>query len=386
MNLAKLQSVHDFKRAARRRLPRIVFDYVEGGTEDESCLDRNAEALDRINLLPRYLIDVRSTSQKTGLLGRNYELPFGIAPMGMAGMVRHGADLMMAGAARAANIPFVLSGVATESIEAAAERAGDNLWVQIHASRDPAVNKAQIDRALAVGVETMILTIDVPVTAKRERDLRNGWVRPYTPSASAVIEAAFHPAWVLGYLRSGLPYFENWRAHAPAGSTALGVAAYLATQVPASPAWADLARFRSWWPGQLLLKGVLVPEDAARARESGVDGLIVSNHGGRQLDTAPAPITMLPAIRRAVGPDFPLIFDSGIRRGSDIVKALAAGADFTLVGRAIAYGVAAGGEAGASRVIDILCNELHRAQAQLGRPAIVDIDNAVLAGFNAPIA
>jgi len=378
MNIEKIQSVRDFKQLARRRLPRIVFDYLEGGTEDERCLARNHEALDRIALLPRYLVDARATNQKTTLLGRSYDLPFGIAPMGMAGIIRHRADLHMAQAAASAHIPFVLSGVASASIEAAAEVAGANLWIQIHAARDSDITRAQIERARTAGVETLVLTVDVPVTAKRERDIRNGWVRPYRPAAAAVVEAIRHPAWVAGYLRHGLPFFENWRAYAPPGSTALGVATYLSTQVPASPSWADLPHFRDGWSGRLLLKGILSPEDAIRAKESGIDGLIVSNHGGRQLDTSPTAIAMLPAIRRSVGPDFPLIFDSGIRRGSDVIKALASGADFTLVGRAMAYGCAVGGEAGVSRVIAILRNELHRTQAQIGRPNLQDIDASAL--------
>jgi L-lactate dehydrogenase (cytochrome)/(S)-mandelate dehydrogenase len=360
----------DLRRLARRRLPRIIFDYVEGGVDDEAALGRNPEAFARFRLMPRYMVDVTKRSQTTELFGRTYASPFGIAPTGMAGIVRRDADLMLAEAAAAANVPFILSGVSTSSIEAVAKAAQGRAWYQLYIAHDRTISQTMIGRAHDAGIETLVVTVDVPTHGKRERNIRNGWVRPYRPTLPAMIETLAHPQWLAEYLRHGLPYFENWVRHAGPGASPKAIAGFLAAQMPCSQTWTDIEAFRHMWPGKLVVKGIMHPADAVRAVELGADGVVVSNHGGRQLDRGPAAIDAFPAVEAAVGDRATLMMDSGIRRGADIVTALCLGARFTFVGRATLYGVTAAGRRGASRALDILRNELDLVLAQIGCPDV----------------
>ncbi len=367
--LEKIVNIDDLRLAAKARLPRLAFDFIEGGVEGETCLRRNEEAFRQYRLLPRYLVDVSSRDQSTTLFGKRYDSPFGICPTGGAGLWRPQADDMLAQAAKAANIPSAMSCASTSTIETAFRHAPGHMWFQLYASRDRSISHKMIEQVGKLGVETLVVTVDVPVAPRRERNMRNGFTRPMRKSVRTVMDGLRRPAWLRGYLRAGggTPMMANWLPHAREGATADDVADVFAANTPAGDhTWHDIETYRKIWPGNLVIKGILHPQDAVRATAAGVNGIIVSNHGGRQLDYAPSPIEVLPAIRAAVGPDQVLMIDSGIRRGSDILVALCLGAQFAFIGRAALYGVAAYGLPGAEKAIDILRREIDINLAQLG--------------------
>jgi (S)-mandelate dehydrogenase len=374
MKVDQAVNIEDLRTLAKRYLPRIVFDFIEGGAEDEHCIDRNEAAFARHRLVPRYLVDVSKCDQSAKLFDHTYASPFGIAPTGLAGLSRPGADLMLAEAAAAANIPFVMSGSSTASIEAAAQIAPAHTWYQLYAARDPKISEDLIRRARDVGLSTLVLTVDAPLESKRERNIRNRFELPLKLRWSTVAEALTHPVWIAGYLRHGMPRFENWARYAGADADAEAVGRFVASQTHAPVTWRDLEGFRRLWPRHLVVKGIMHRDDAIRAAETGVDGIIVSNHGGRQLDRAPAPLEVFPAIRAAVGDKVTLMLDSGVRRGADILTALCLGARFVFVGRATLYGAAAGGLPGVRRAIDILRNEINRVMGQIGCPKLEQLD------------
>jgi L-lactate dehydrogenase (cytochrome)/(S)-mandelate dehydrogenase len=378
VRLDRCLSIEDLHRTAKRRLPRVIYDFVAGGAEDEACLDRNCRDLQAVRLLPRYLVDIARRDLSLPLFGRHQALPFGIAPTGMAALVRRDADLILAEAAREAGIPFILSGASNASIEAVA-RVNPGAWLQLYVPSRDDITEDILRRAEEAGLDTLVVTADVPVNAKRERNIRSGWVRPYKPTPAIMAEALLHPAWVAENLRHGMPMMQTFQPYAPAGASAREVAAFYATVSPHSFAWGVAEGFRRRWRGKLVIKGLLHPEDARRARDLGVDGIIVSNHGGRQLDRAASAIAALPAIVAAVGDDITVMMDSGIRRGADVLAALCLGARFCFVGRATLYGVAAAGLPGARRAIEILRGEIDLVAAQLGCPRIADLDASWLA-------
>ena len=361
-------NIDDLKRMAKRRLPKIMFDFIEGGVEDEVGLRTNANAFREQRLVPRYYVDTSKREQRATLLGRSYASPFGIAPTGMAGAFRKDAELYLAEAAAAADIPYLMSGASNASMEQGAKLAPKNLWYQIYGAKNRTFQLDLVKRAKDLGLSTIAVTCDVPVSSNRERNRRNGFVRPLRMTLPTILEAMLHPAWVINYYRQGgLPMLGNWQRYAASGASPDDVADLFATQTPdPSQGWADLEAIRNAWPGKLLVKGVMHPEDARIATSMGVDGLIVSNHGGRQLDMMPSPLDMLPMIRAAVGPDVPLLLDSGVRRGSDIVAALCMGADFVLTGRATLYGATAGGLDGVKKAVSILQREIDLVLGQLG--------------------
>ncbi|HYZ23675.1 MAG TPA: alpha-hydroxy acid oxidase [Rhodopila sp.] len=368
-------NIDDLKRIAKRRLPRIMFDFIEGGVEDEVGLRTNAQAFRDVRLVPRYYIDTSKRQQTATLFGHDFSSPFGIAPTGLAGAFRKDAELFLAQAAHELNIPYLMSGAANVSMETAARLAPKNLWYQIYGARDRSFQLDLVRRATDLGLSTIAVTCDVPVSSNRERNRRNGFVRPLRMTLPTILEAMLHPEWVINYFRhGGLPMFANWESYAAAGSTPAQVADLFATQTPdPSQTWKDLEAIRAAWPGKLLLKGVMHPEDARLAIGMGVDGLIVSNHGGRQLDNMPSSLEMLPMIRAAVGPDVPLLLDSGVRRGSDIVAALCMGADFVLTGRATLYGATAGGLEGVKKAVAILQREIDLVMGQIGAVRLDDL-------------
>jgi L-lactate dehydrogenase (cytochrome)/(S)-mandelate dehydrogenase len=273
---------------------------------------------------------------------------------------------MLARAASHAGIPFVLSGAGTASIEAAAHVAPEHTWFQLYVSREQRITEDLVRRARDAGIHQLVVTVDVPVHSNRERDVRNGFVPPVKPTLSAVGNALLHPAWLMQMLRHGLPRFESWAPYAAPGASAKQIADLFTSQIPFTQTWRDLARLRAIWPGALIVKGVLHAADAQRAVAAGVDGIWISNHGGRVLDCAPSAMTMLPLIRQAVGPDVAVMVDGGVRRGSDVIKALALGADFVFAGRPMMYGVAAAGQAGADKALSILQREMQLTVCQLG--------------------
>ncbi|MDX2202392.1 MAG: alpha-hydroxy acid oxidase [Hyphomicrobiaceae bacterium] len=360
----------DLRKLAKRRLPKIAFDWIEGGLEDEDGLARNYSSLRDVRLVPRYGIDVTTRDQRAELFGRTYAGPLGIAPTGLAALFRPGADLMLAEAARKANVPFIMSGAGTGLIEDLGRIAPEHGWYQLYCAKDRAISEDQVKRVRDAGLSTLVITVDVPVGSKRERNLRNGFSRPLKLTLRTKLEACLHPAWLMEFMRSGVPVFSNWAKYAPPGATPDEVADFVAQQTPSPCSWADIEGFRRLWPGKLVIKGIMHPDDAVRCAAIGVDGVMVSNHGGRQLDKSPGPIEVLPAIVAAAGDKLTVMYDSGIRRGSDVVAALCLGARYVFVGRATLYGTAAAGVAGATRALDIFRDEIDRTMAQIGAPDI----------------
>ena len=373
-------SIGDLRRLARRRLPRVLFECIESGAEDEHGIARNLTAFHRHQLLPRHLVDVSSRDQATTVFGRTYASPFGIAPTGIAALFRRGADEMLAQAAVAGGVPYVMSGSSFAAIERVAEIAPQNTWYQLYATRDHAIAQDVVRRAKDAGMTTLVLTVDQPVSPKAERDRRNGFGIPLKLKLPILLEALTHPAWAVEYLRhGGMPMLETWAAYAPAGASAQEVAVFRRRQTPCVQTWRDVETLRTLWPGPLVVKGVMHSDDAVRAAELGVDGVIVSNHGGKALDRAPATIDMLAAVAAAAGDKLTVMVDSGVRRGSDIVIAKCLGAQFVFVGRAALYGVTAGGIAGVSRAIDILREEIDMTLALIGCPSFAQLGRQFLA-------
>ena len=371
--LSRILTIADMRKAAQRRLPRVIFDFVDGAAEDELGKAHNTDALDAVRVTPNYLIDIGKRSQKTDLFGQTWDRPVGIAPTGMSNLLWPNADLCLARAALAANAPYILSTAATTSIEDIGKATEGRFWFQLYAQSDRETNLDLIRRAREAGAQALVLTVDAPYPGKRERDMRNGFVLPLRMTPKMLLDGARHPGWAMRFLANPLPRLATIAAYAPDNATAGTLAAFMAARISQTLTWDDLAWIRDVWEKPFILKGLQSPADAVRAKDLGVNGIIVSNHGGRQLDAAPAPVSVLPAIRAAVGPEMALILDSGIRRGSHIGRALALGADFTLVGRATLYGVAAAGQPGAARSLDILRDEFDRFQAQTGCPDISDI-------------
>jgi len=380
MRIDQAVNIEDLHRMAKRRLPKIAFDFIEGGLEDERGLERNTSAFHKHQLLPRYLVDVSTRDQRATLFGHTYASPFGISPTGGASLFRDGADLMLAGAAVEANIPYIMSGASNASIEAAAKVAPNNTWYQLYAPRDPRVCADLIRRTADAGLGALVLTVDTPVGAKRERNIRNGFAnvrgglsQALSLKPSILVEAMTHPGWIVEYFRrgGGTPMLQNWQPYAPAGSDAEAVYKHSALLRPFNAqTWRDLENYRRMFPRALVVKGIMDPADALRTAEIGCDGIIVSNHGGRQLDQAPASLDVLPAIKAAVGDKITVMLDSGVRRGADILIALCLGAQFCFMGRPTLYGAAAGGLAGVKKAVDILRGEIDLVMGQIGCPSL----------------
>ena len=370
--------IDDLRKAASRRIQRIVFDFVAGGAGHDTGVRENVDAFDRIRLVPRALVDIAKIDLSRELFGRSWGLPFGFAPVGFANLVWPGADEALARAAAAANIPYTLSTAGSTSIERIAAVAPDNAWFQLYVLKDDKVNDDLVARAAAAGNGVLLVTVDVPVNGRRLRNLRNGFSLPLKATPKLALDLASRPAWCLAAARTGMPRLGNMEKYAPPNSPALKVAQVFTTQGGGRLDWSVMARIRKMWPRRMVIKGLSAPEDAVRAREIGVDGLLVSNHGGRELEGSIATIEALPAIRAAVGPDFPVLIDSGIRTGEHILKALAAGATFVLVGRAAMFGMGGAGAAGAQMVIDILRAEMLDVAAHLGVVSMAELSPAYL--------
>ncbi len=364
--MAHLITVEDYRKLAARRLPRMVFDYLDGGAEGERGLARNLGAFANVRLRPRRLVDVSRRDLSIELFGRRQNLPLVIAPTGLNGALWPDRDVLLARAAAAAGIPFVLSTAATTTIEDVADRAGGDLWFQLYVVQRP-LAEALTKRALAAGYKTLVLTVDVSVNGKRERDLRNGFAIPFRPSARSVLDAARRLAWLLRQVRHGLPQLANFGDAGRKGDVN-AQAALMKRQMDASFAWNDLDALRQSWPHVLVVKGICRVEDAKRCEALGVDAVVLSNHGGRQLDDTPAPLALL---RGTAGQlSRPVLTDSGIRRGADVVKSVALGASAVMLGRATLYGLAARGGAGVAHVLDILRAEIDTTLALLGRSPV----------------
>ena len=370
--------IDDLRKAAQRRVPKIVFDYVAGGAGHDTGVRENVDAFDRIRLVPRALVDITKIDLSRELFGRRWGLPFGFAPVGFANLVWPGTDEALARAAAAANIPYTLSTAGCTPMERIAQVAPENVWYQQYVLTDDRLNDDLLARADAAGYGALLVTVDVPVNGRRLRNLRNGFSLPLKNTPKLALDLALHPQWCLATARAGMPRLGNMEKYAPPGSPALEVARIFTTQGGGRLDWSVMARIRERWSRRMVIKGISAAEDAVKAREIGVDAVMVSNHGGRELEGSIATIEALPAIRAAVGPDFPLLIDSGIRTGEHILKALAAGATFVLVGRAGMFGVGAAGPAGAQMVIDILTAEMRDVAAHLGVVSMAQLSPAYL--------
>jgi (S)-mandelate dehydrogenase len=380
MSLDSLVSIADLRRQAKVRLPRMVYDYIEGGCDDELGLIENEDAYKSYRLVPRYLIDVSQRDARATVGGQSFSMPFGIAPTGNAGMFRHDADRLLAAEAAAANVPFILSSASNASIEDVMQVAPEHTWFQLYGIRDIEISRDMIRRARELGVRALVLSIDVPAHSNRERNRRSGFVHPLKITPSMIFQTLTHPDWALDYFRNGgLPYMGNFRPYAAQKASPSDVADLFVEQFP-SPGldWSFAEMVRQDWPRKLFVKGILHPADAVRAAAIGADGVIVSNHGGRQLDRALSSLDAFPSIRAAVGDKVELMLDGGIRRGSDIAIACCLGARFLFAGRPTLYGASVGGRAGIKKALDIFAREFDLALAQIGCPAAKDLGSQFL--------
>ncbi len=371
----RFPTIEDLRLHARRRIPRFAFDFVDGGAHDEECARRNAAALSAVELLPHYCIDPKGTSLEVELFGRRYAAPFGVAPMGSGGIMWPGGEEYLAREAQRRNIPYVLATPANTSIERIAEIAPDVFWFQLYrfAANDHAITFDLLRRADVAGAQVLVPTIDSAGKSKRPRDIRSGVTVPFKASASTVFQVATSPLWALALYRTGMLRSENVVPYTkgPATRDSTGQI-IMQVRSSGSHTWDELARLRDRWKRAFVVKGVLHPADAERLVSLGADGLIVSNHGGRHFDGAPAAIDILPAIVQAVGSRATVMVDSGIRGGLDIVRALALGAKATFAGRPFLMGVGALGEAGARHVVDIFFDELRTEFLHVGVRSVAE--------------
>src|SRR3954470_12972115 len=379
MTISRLEDAHnifDLREIAKARLPKWLFEFVDRGTEEEVALHNNREAFDRIKLLPRMLVDVSGRKLDTTVFGKEYKMPIGIAPTGSVGMMWYQGELELARAAKAAGIPFSLATGSITSMEEVAEKVGGTLWMQLYMWADRRLSHQVVRRAAAAGFEALLVTVDGVVAGNREYNRRNGFSVPFKYNSRNTTDVLMHPRWMLGVLgryiaNGGMPQRANFPAELQ-GSITTAYGGNKATRSD-SLCWDDLKALRDIWPGKLLVKGLLHPDDCEKSLEYGADGVVVSNHGGRNCDAAPSPIEVLPQIVKAVGDRTTVIFDSGIRRGTDVVKALALGAKMVLIGRSTLYGTAAAGEAGAKRALDIYRGEISRSMAQIACNKVSEI-------------
>jgi L-lactate dehydrogenase (cytochrome) len=378
-SLARIFCPEDLEPRARRILPRRIFGFVEGGVETNAARDANRRAFAAWSFRPRVLVNTVDRSLSAPLFGHSFAAPFGIAPMGATSLVAFQCERVLAEAAGAANIPFILSGSSLMPLEAIL-KANANAWFQAYIAGDRTRIGPLVDRVARAGYRTLVVTVDVPVGGNRENNARNGFMLPLRPSASLAWDGITHPRWLIGnllrtLLGPGMPHFEN--VDAVRGPPVISAQAERSFGRRDALCWEDIAWIRDRWPGTLVLKGVLAPEDAATAAGLGIDGVIVSNHGGRQLDGAMPSLAALPDVRAASGP-MTVAMDSGVRRGTDILKALALGAAFVFVGRPFLYAAAIGGKAGVRHLISLLSLEVDRNMAMLGCTSLDQVGPGIL--------
>ena len=363
---SRIHSCEDARRLARRRLPRLVFDFIDGAAGRETAKAGNESRFDEIELNSRILAEFAARSLSTRLMGKSYSVPFGIAPMGMCGLAGRGADRSMAEVAKQLDMPVCLSSAGSIPMEDMQGWAEGRAWFQLYFGRSEAATMAVVDRAEAAGYETLILTADVPQVASRPRDLRNGFNLPFRISPRIFLDLALHPQWSLPMLVGGAPAPRNFD---PTGDAS----AFDRNAGRSGADWGFLERLRARWRGCLIVKGVKMPEDAARIESLGADAVYVSNHGGRQLDSEPPAIDLVQPVRQAVSPGFPVLFDSGVRSGEDILKALALGANFVMIGRPVLFALSAEGKNGLIALLESLRADLSSAMAQAGADSIDSI-------------
>lgn len=380
-NVQDALNVHDLREMARKRLPRWLFEFVDRGTEDEVALRNNRAAFERIKLKTQVLVDVSKRDLSTTLFGQKLGMPMGISPTGAAGVLYYKGELELAKAAKKANIPFTVATASMTSMEDIAKQVGGRLWFQLYMFSDVRMSHVLVERAKNAGYEALVVTVDGPVNTNREYNIRNGFAIPFRYNRRNTLSVLARPGWMLGVLgkylvTTGMPRRENYPTDLPERIT--HVSATERKTKNDTLTWNDLKVLREMWPRKLLVKGILTPEDAERAIAAGADGVIVSNHGGRNFDSSMAPIEALPAIVDAVGDRTTVIVDSSFRRGSDVVKALAIGAKLVMVGRPTLWGTAVAGEVGASRALQFFREEIGRTVAYLGCTSVSQLNRSFL--------
>ena len=368
----KIFSIKDARELSRKRLPKLVFDFIDGASGDEKLAEINSIALDQIRLEPKVLRNVEKRSLKKKVLGYEFNFPFGFAPMGMTNLSWPGADSMLAAESARNNIPTCVSMASTTTLEKMYELSEGHSWMQLYIFQDENFVMELLERAKNTGYEVAILTVDVPVLSRRTRDDKNGFSYPFKIGPKQFFDFATHPTWSLSTLMSGIPKPMNYV------TSKSGDGIFKRKESRGSTDWNTLKRVRDKWKGKLIVKGVMSPDDAIKIKEAGADAIQVSNHGGRQLDSATAAINMLPLIRKSVGSNFPLIFDSGIRSGSDIVRALAFGADYAMIGRPVMYAMGADGKKGLRRIVEIIKEEVSTTLGLVGLNDINEVTSEIV--------
>lgn len=372
--LARSATVEDFRRIARRRLPRGVFDYIDGGAEDELTLAENKKAYRKLTFSPRVLRDVSDVSMSTTLLGRQLSYPLVLAPTGFTRIAHSQGELAVARAAKRAGLPYALSTLGTRSIEEVAAVGSDRLWFQVYTWRDRDLVAEMVKRAATCGYEAICLTVDTATFGRRERDVRRGFTLPPKIGLSTLLDGIVHPGWSWDFLTSEPIIFANIAGKSVGdGTDAISLAEYASSQFDPALSWDDIDWLREHWDGPVVVKGIQSVDDARIAADRGVEAIAISNHGGRQLDSAPATLDLLPAIAEAVGGTTEIICDGGVRRGSDIVKALSLGADAVMAGRPYLYGLGAAGEAGVDQVLTNFASGMKRTMTLIGCTRVSDL-------------
>jgi len=370
-------NVADLRLKARRKLPKVVFDFLDGGASDEVTLAANTADLASLTLRPRVMVDVARRELAMTLFGEPIALPLVLAPVGLTSMFCPEGEIHAARAAAAAGIPYCLSNNAGHSIEEVRAATGKAFWFQLYVLKDRGLTRSLVERAKAAGCSVLIVTVDLAAHGRRERDARNGFMIPPRITAANALEMLTRPGWLYHCLRGKPLTFANYKTGAEGGF--LNLARFIAEQFDPSVTWKDIAWLKSIFGGPVVVKGILTGDDARLAIANGADGISVSNHGGRQLDAVPSPIAVLPEVVEAVAGRIPVLLDGGVRRGADIIRARALGASAVMIGRAFIYGLAAEGPSGAARVIEMLRTELDNTLALLGVPSVERIDRSVLA-------
>ncbi len=377
--LARAASVDDLRRLAQRRLPRGVFDYIDGAAEDERTRDRNVSAFADLEFVPRVLRDVSELDTSTTLLGRPLPLPLVLAPTGFTRMADSQGELAVARAAHRAGLPYALSTLSTRSIEEVADVSPGDKWFQVYVWRDRGLVAEMLERARAAGYSTILITVDTAVLGRRERDVRRGFSLPPKIGLDTILDGILHPRWTWDFVRSEPIAFANVRGKSVGdGSDPVSLSTYINSQFDPALSWQEIEWFRAHWSGSVVLKGVQSVEDARIATANGVDAVALSNHGGRQLDDAPSPIELVGPVAQALGDRIEILCDGGVRRGSDIVKAVSLGARACMVGRAYLYALGAAGELGVDWLLDFMIEGVRRTLALTGRRSIGELDETLV--------
>jgi L-lactate dehydrogenase (cytochrome) len=361
------------KAKARWRIPAFAWEYMTGGIGVEENVRRNTDDLQKILFMPRYLSAAQAPDISTSIFGKQLAAPFGVAPIGLGGLQWPGGEPVIAKAARAQNILHILSTHATQSLEKMKQHSGPVGWFQLYPPKDAAMETDIIERAKRSGYDVLVVTVDIPAVTRRDKDIRNGLSVPPQFDLRTVFHAAMRPHWLMRLASHGIPHFENLELYAPKGLSIRELGTFLGSVLSNHITADRFKQIRDQWPGKVLVKGVLDPEEAAAYMALGADGIIVSNHGGRQIDAAPSSVSMLPHVRKRLGPDALVMVDGGVRSGLDIARMIALGADYVFLGRPFIFSVAAIGDEGPSHLIDVLKQELRGTMWQLGCPTLSEL-------------